>query len=81
MNCYVCDNTGRAVTGVAVCHGCGVALCREHLDDDLLGDRPQGQTRRSCTHQLHGAAMARRRATLPGDSRIPEGARRIAGRR
>jgi hypothetical protein len=62
VNCYMCDNAGDMGVAVAICHGCGVALCREHLDEDLLGDRPQGLTRRSCTHNLHGAATARRRA-------------------
>ena len=69
MNCYMCDNTGGMGVTVAICHGCGVALCREHLDEDLLGARPQGLTRRSCTHNLQGAATARRGAKVHASPR------------
>jgi hypothetical protein len=62
VNCYMCDSTGHVVEAVAICHHCGVALCREHLDEDLLSSRPQGHTRISCTHHLQGAAIARRQA-------------------
>ena len=65
MNCYMCDSTGRAVAAIAICHHCGVALCREHLDEDLLSSRPHGHTKRGCTHYLHCAAMARRQARPP----------------
>ena len=68
MYCYMCESAGGMSVAVAICHGCGVALCREHLDEDLLSDRPQGLTRRACTHNLHGAATARR-------ARVPSWAR------
>jgi hypothetical protein len=60
----MCDSTGGMGAAVAICHGCGVALCREHLDEDLLSYKPQGLARRSCNHDLHGAAMARREARV-----------------
>jgi hypothetical protein len=61
MNCYICDDAGRAMTAVAICNNCGVALCREHLDEDLLVPRNQGLVRRACTHEPMHAAQARRR--------------------
>jgi hypothetical protein len=62
MNCYVCDQTGRTTPAVASCHHCAVALCREHLDEDLIGQhRPHGLTSRSCSHDLVSSAQARAR--------------------
>jgi len=62
MNCYVCDGTGRVTPAVASCHHCSVALCREHLDEDLLGaHRPHGLTRRACSHDVVASARARAR--------------------
>jgi hypothetical protein len=71
VNCYMCDSTGRAAAAVAICHHCGVALCREHLDDDLLSSRPLGHIQGGCTHHLHGAAMARRQARPPAGASPP----------
>jgi len=62
MNCYVCDNAGRVTPAVATCHHCGAALCREHLDTDLLSPRTHGHIRHHCTHDLVHAAEARRRS-------------------
>jgi len=50
MNCYLCDDRARAVAAVAICQSCGIALCRKHLDEDLLAFRTQGVVRRQCTH-------------------------------
>lgn len=61
MNCYVCDQSGRVSPAVAVCHHCGAALCREHLDQDLLAQRAHGHIRHRCSHDLVHAAEARRR--------------------
>lgn len=58
MNCYMCDDDCPAV---AVCQGCGVALCRDHLDDDLLAPRVQGVVRRACMHEPLKSAWIRRR--------------------
>jgi hypothetical protein len=71
VNCYMCDSTGGMGAAVAICHGCGVALCREHLDEDLLSERSGGHTVRSCTHYLHGDAIARRRAEARRQNRWP----------
>ena len=63
MNCYVCDRAGRATPAVAICHHCGAALCREHLDADLLAKRSHGLVRHGCTHDLvHSAEDARNAA-------------------
>lgn len=62
MNCYVCDAVGRETPAVAICQHCGLALCRDHLDEDLLMTRPQGVVRRGCTHEPLHAAQARRRS-------------------
>jgi hypothetical protein len=61
MNCYLCDNGGEATDAVAICQHCGVALCRDHVDQDLLAHRPAGLVRRGCTHNPLGAAAARRK--------------------
>lgn len=62
MNCYVCDETGRTTPAVASCHHCAVALCREHLDEDLIGQhRPHSLTKLSCSHNPVNAAKARAR--------------------
>ena len=79
MNCYMCDSTGRVAAAVAICHHCGVALCREHLDEDLLSSRPQGHTQGGCTHHLHGAAMARRQARPAGASPVIDRDRQFSG--
>lgn len=62
MNCYMCDGAGRTVAAVAICHHCGAALCRDHLDEDLLAPRPRGHVRHGCNHNLHKMAMERRAA-------------------
>lgn len=64
MNCYMCGSTGNVVAAVAICRYCGVGLCREHLDEDLLGYKAYSLAGRSCRHHLAGAAMARRQARL-----------------
>lgn len=61
MNCYLCDNGSEATDAVAICQHCGVALCRDHVDQDLLAQRPAGLVRRGCTHNPLGAAAARRK--------------------
>jgi hypothetical protein len=68
MNCYVCDNEGRVTSAVATCHHCGAALCREHLDDDLLSPRGHGHIRQHCTHDLVHSAQARRRSRSSASS-------------
>lgn len=62
MNCYVCDVAGEATPAVAICHHCGVALCRVHLDEDLLMPRPYGMMRSGCMHTPQHDASARRKA-------------------
>jgi hypothetical protein len=71
MNCYVCHNAGRAISAVAVWPHCGAALCREHLDQDLLEPRPQGQYRQGCSHHLVQSAKARRREASSGRGHLP----------
>jgi len=70
MNCYLCDDRGHDVAAVAICQSCGLALCREHLDRDLLATRTYGVTRRACTHDpIHGARNRQRtRAAAPSQS-------------
>jgi Uncharacterized protein conserved in archaea (DUF2180) len=81
VNCYVCDSTGLEAASVAICHHCGVALCREHLDEDLLSPAPNGHTRRGCSHQPHGAAMARRHAhSAAGAVPVIDRDRQLSGR-
>lgn len=58
MHCYVCDGNDRTVPAVAICQNCGVALCREHLDEDLLVPRAQGLVRQGCTHTPVHSAQA-----------------------
>lgn len=59
MNCYVCDCVDEATEAVAICRQCGVALCREHLDEGLLAQRPSGLVRAGCVHNLLGIARRR----------------------
>jgi hypothetical protein len=69
MNCYVCDMGGRVAEAVAVCQSCGAALCRTHLDDELVARRPAGLHRVGCTHGLQVTARGRRpSAELPSAS-------------
>ena len=70
MNCYMCDSTGRPVAAIAICHHCGVALCRDHLDEDLLSSRPHGHAK-AWVHpppswRGHGASPG-----SPADRRFP----------
>lgn len=62
MNCYVCDGSGRVTAAVAICRNCQVALCREHLDEDLLTPAPGG-TSYGCSHDP--TRTARRRMPAP----------------
>lgn len=59
MNCYICDDRDRATAAVAICNHCGIGLCRDHLDEDLLGRRVHGMVRRGCTHLLLHSASSR----------------------
>ena len=59
MNCYMCDSDERAIEAVAICHHCGIALCREHVDEALLADRPAGMVRPGCIHNPIGTAIRR----------------------
>lgn len=59
MNCYVCDSNDRANEAVAICHHCGIALCREHVDQALLASRPAGHVRPGCIHNPIGTARRR----------------------
>jgi len=70
VNCYMHDSTGGVVAAVAICHHCGVGLCREHLDEDLLAPRAHGHTRKSCTHHPHGAAVRRQARPQVGASPV-----------
>lgn len=69
MNCYVCEARGVAAPAVAVCQHCGVAMCLEHFDEDLLVPRAQGLVRRGCTHEPIHDAQVRRRARQGGGAR------------
>jgi len=62
MNCYVCDKAGRVTPAVATCHHCSAALCREHLDEDLLSPKGYGHWKHTCTHNLVHSAKARHRS-------------------
>jgi len=63
MNCYLCDTHGRDVPAVAICQNCGVGLCRDHLDQDLLAARTHGMSRQQCTHSpVHEAKQRLRSA-------------------
>jgi hypothetical protein len=69
MNCYICDDRSRAVPAVAICQSCGIALCRDHLDRDLLAAHTQGVTRRGCTHDpIHGARHRQRAGAIATSS-------------
>jgi hypothetical protein len=62
MNCYICDSQQHEVPAVAICQYCGIALCRDHLDEDLLAPRTQDLTRRGCMHSpVHSAHVRRGR--------------------
>jgi hypothetical protein len=63
VNCYVCDRAGRATVAVALCKNCEVALCREHLDEELLSVGPGGASF-GCGHDPVRAAQA---AAAAGD--------------
>ena len=60
MNCYVCDTADRTVEAVAICQHCGAALCRTHLDKELVARRPAGLHRVGCTHGLQATARRHR---------------------
>lgn len=62
MNCYLCDCDDRSTDAVAICRHCGIALCREHVDEALVADRPAGLVRASCIHNPIG--VARRRESI-----------------
>jgi hypothetical protein len=68
MNCYLCDASDEREVAVAICRSCGAGLCREHLDQELVGARGGGMVRR-CGHTLAvGAARsveARQRSGAP----------------
>jgi hypothetical protein len=59
MNCYMCDCWDRATEAVAICRHCGIALCREHVDEALLARRPAGLAGPSCIHNPVGTARWR----------------------
>jgi hypothetical protein len=61
MNCYVCDRVGRVTVAVAICGNCHVALCREHLDEELLTPG-RGGTNYACSHDPGRWARAARAA-------------------
>jgi len=44
MVCYVCHSEGRRTEAVAVCMGCGVALCPDHLVREKLAVWKDKQT-------------------------------------
>lgn len=60
MQCYLCDSVGRATEAVAICRHCGLALCRNHIDEGLLAERPAGLVRAGCIHNPIGMARWRR---------------------
>jgi hypothetical protein len=59
MNCYMCDGADRATEAVAICRNCGIALCREHIDEALTAERPTGLVRVGCVHNPIGTARRR----------------------
>ena len=62
MNCYLCDAVERERGAVAICQYCGIALCREHLHEDLVVPGRAGLAGRTCTHSpVHDA----HRRTVP----------------
>jgi hypothetical protein len=60
MLCYLCDSVGQVTEAVAICRECGVALCRDHVDQALLAVRPAGLVRAGCGHNPMGRARWRR---------------------
>ena len=64
MNCYMCDSGERAIEAVAICRHCGIALCREHIDEALLASSACGAGPSRPYHDPTGAA--RRRDEHPG---------------
>lgn len=72
MNCYVCDTSGRATLAVALCQHCGAALCREHLDADLLAPKPHGLGRPGCRHAPALTAERRRDGAYSGRPSVTE---------
>jgi Uncharacterized protein conserved in archaea (DUF2180) len=76
MNCYVCDSDGRAAGAVALCHHCGAALCREHLDRELLNCQPSGLQRSRCPREPWTPGWLPRPATPgPDRRRVPAAVR------
>ncbi|HEY1359004.1 MAG TPA: DUF2180 family protein [Thermoleophilaceae bacterium] len=49
MNCFVCAGEGKEVSAVALCQGCAVALCRDHLAEELRSPGPGG-LKYDCNH-------------------------------
>ncbi len=60
MHCYLCDSVGQATEAVAICRDCGLALCRDHVDEGLLAARPAGLVRPGCIHNPVAMARSRR---------------------
>jgi len=59
MNCYMCDSGGRDAEAVAIYRHCGIALCRERVDEALTANRPAGLVRPGCVHNPIGTARSR----------------------
>ena len=53
------DRGNRVTEAVAICRHCGIALCRWHVDEALLADRPGGLVRPGCIHNPIGTARRR----------------------
>lgn len=66
MHCHVCDMASRVTPAVATCQHCGVALCRVHLDEDLLAPLPRGLAPRTCSHSPVINAELGKRSAAPG---------------
>jgi hypothetical protein len=66
MNCFVCDGEGRQITALALCKGCNIGLCREHLVEELSTPGPGG-FKYGCTHTpiAHPALSRREPAATP----------------
>lgn len=62
MNCFDCDANGLASPAVAVCNGCGAAMCSEHsMSSPRSVKRPNGLGQSSSgrtARQMHCAACA-----------------------
>jgi hypothetical protein len=56
MNCCLCDSVDQVTEAVAICRECGVALCREHMDQGLLAHRAARLVRTGCRHATVGTA-------------------------